>query len=74
MTKRPDQHNIDPEEAGTTDHKFHADENDPDQDPTTEDADKPAPPPTPQELLEQQRKQAEAAREEEIERAKENLE
>ena len=76
MTKRPDQHNIDHEEAGTTDHKFHADEDDPAPDTQTDEPDEatPEPPPTPRELLEQQRKQIEQDREDELERARENVE
>lgn len=75
MTKRPDQHNIDHEEAGTTDHKFHRDEDDPPPDTSTDEPEgKPERPPTPRELLEQQRKQAEADRADELQRAREQLE
>lgn len=74
MTKRPDQHNIDPEEAGTTDHKFHRDEDDPDPDTGTDEPDAAGRrPPTPQELLEQQRKQMREDREDELERARQNV-
>ena len=76
MTKRPDQHNIDEEEAGTTDHKFHADPDDPEPDTDTDEPAEATPdrPPRPQELLEQQRKQAEKDRADELERARENVE
>lgn len=76
MTKRPDQHNIDHEEAGTTDHKFHSDEDDPPADTGTDEPNEatPEPPPTPRELMEQQRKQVEKDRADELERAREHTE
>lgn len=73
MTTRPDQHDIDPEVAGTTDHTLRTDDDDPPADTETDQPeDTPPPPPSPRELLEQQRKQVEADRADKLERAREN--